>query len=263
MRRLSVALIAAVSTVAFTQIASAADLPVKAPAYNAPVATAYNWTGCYIGAHIGYGWNHVRNTDDLSTDWPLGQAVDIDGNGFLGGGQIGCDYQLRSNFVIGIEGDLSAADISGSTLVTSGLGAPAPTGSTLTVNTHAKTDWLGTVTGRLGYSFDSTLLYVKGGVAFAHDKYGGDWSANIIGFGTLAGSVSATDTRTGWIIGGGLEHAFTKNWSAKIEYNYMDFGTHAVSFPVAIPSPGPSGTFYIGDISQTIQTVTAGINYRF
>jgi len=242
MRRFQCALLATVAVIGFASIATAADMPVKARPM-APVG--YNWTGCYIGAHVGYGWGHATNTDDPSSNWFLGQAVDVNGNGLLGGGQIGCDYQFTSNFVIGIQGDLAAAGISGSTLVNA-----AP----ITVNAHAKTDWLGTVTGRLGYSFDSNLLYVKGGVAFAHDKYSGDWSA----FG-FSGTASGTDTRTGWLLGFGLEHAFDKNWSANIEYNYTGFGTHAVSFPV--PPPG-FGT-YIGDISQRIQTVKLGINYRF
>jgi outer membrane immunogenic protein len=254
MRRLSVALIAAVSTVAFTQIASAADMPVKAPAYNAPVATAYNWTGCYIGGHVGYGWGRKHNTDNSNSDWFLGQAIDVDTHGVLGGGQVGCNYQFTSNFVIGIEGTLSAADINGSTTVSTAI-----TPGLLNVVASAKTDWLATMTGRLGYSFDRSLLYMKGGVAWAHDRYGGDWSVAVIGNGTIAGSVSATETRTGWVIGAGWEYAFAKNWSATLEYNYMDFGTQTINFPVSAPGFGT----YIGDINQKIQTVTAGINYRF
>jgi outer membrane immunogenic protein len=74
---------------------------------------------------------------------------------------------------------------------------------------------------------------------------------------SLAGTASGTDTQVGWVVGAGLEHAFAKNWSAFIEYNYMDFAAHAVTFPV----PG-FGT-YLGDISQTILTIKVGANYRF
>ena len=153
--------------------------------------------------------------------------------------------------MIGIEGDLAATGINGSTLVPfTVFGFPG------TVNTHSKTDWLATLTGRLGYSFDRSLLYIKGGVAFAHDKYSGDVSIPF--FGVLE-TVTATDTRTGWLLGAGFEQALDKNWSAKIEYNYMDFGTRTETFNVA----AAPGLPYIGDISQRIQTVKLGINYRF
>ena len=252
MRRSQCALLTAVAVFGFASVASAADMPVKAPIYKAPPVAVFNWTGCYVGAHVGYGWNHATDTDNPNSDYALGNPIDIDGNGFLGGGQIGCDYQLQSNFVIGIQGDLSATGIEGSTLVSF-----APFGIPSTVNTHSKTDWIGTLTGRLGYSMDRSLFYVKGGVAWAHDKYSGDVNVGIF----VNETVNATDTRTGWILGGGFEHAFDKNWSASIEYNYMDFGTRTETFPLVTPIV--AGTFYIGDIDQRIQTVKFGINYRF
>jgi outer membrane immunogenic protein len=251
MRRcLSILLAGVACTIASAQFASAADLPVKAPIYKAPAVIPFSWTGCYLGAHIGYGWGQKHDTDNLASDWFLGQPVDVDTDGVLGGGQVGCNYQFTSNFVIGIEGTLSAAGLDGSTTVTS---------PPVSVVAHVKTDWLATLAARLGYSFDRSLLYVKGGAAWAHDKYSGDWTFGVVGVNGISGSVSATETRTGWLIGVGWEYAFTNNWSAKVEYDYMNFGTKAVSFPVSPPGFGT----YIGDIEQKIQTITVGINYRF
>src|SRR5690349_4602590 len=110
MRRSTVAAIAAVSTIALTQIASAADLPRKAPLYM-PLPPAFSWTGCYIGGNIGYGWG--RETVSISNLGETTGVVELAGvslgpvtgstNGVLGGGQIGCNYQFASNWVIGIE----------------------------------------------------------------------------------------------------------------------------------------------------------------
>lgn len=236
-------LAAAAITAASGGTSVAADLPIKSPARTLPIA--FNWTGCYLGAHVGYGWGRKHIADNANSDWFVGAPIDVDTDGFLGGGQIGCNYQVSPNFVIGIEGDGSGADISGSADVTSGG---------FFATARVKTNWLATLTGRVGVSFDRSLLYAKGGVAWAGDKYEGDWSV----FG-LSGTVSASETRTGWTIGAGWEYAFSNNWSAKVEYSYMDFGTETVNFPV--PPPG-TGT-YIGDIDQTIHAVKVGINYRF
>ena len=101
-------------------------------------------------------------------------------------------------------------------------------------------------------SFDRSLIYAKGGAAWAEDKYSGVWT--VLGF---TGAVSAKETRTGWTVGGGWEYALWKSLSAKIEYNYLDFGTDRVSFPA-----GAFGT-YVGDIDETIHVIKVGLNYRF
>lgn len=238
--------------------AVAADMAAR-PYTKAPIAVAppFTWTGCYVGANVGYGWSRATDTDNLLSNYFLGQPVQVNGGGFVGGGQVGCDYQFAPNFVAGIEGTLSGASISNSATVIGVI----PGAGNLSVNAYSKTEMLSTITGRVGYSFGTSLLYMKGGVAWAKQKYGGDWSVAVIGGPTVAGSVSANPTRTGWVIGGGYEYAFARNWSAMIEYNYMGFGTSTVTFPVT--GIIPVGTSYIGNISQNIQTVTVGINYRF
>ena len=233
--------------------AMAADLPVKAPVYKAPPPVAiYSWTGCYLGGHAGWGWGrkHARFSDtfDVFPIIPFSEHVD----GFLGGVQGGCDYQFNTNWVVGVEGAFSWADIKGHA-----LNDPFVRGKGSSGTFSARTDWLATLTGRLGYAWDRWLVYGKGGVAWAHDKY------RLVGlgdnvFGPFA--LSATETRTGWTAGGGVEYAFLNNWSAKLEYNYMDFGSHRLRLAGLFVS---SPVFATTDIDQKIHVVKFGINYRF
>ena len=169
--------------------------------------------------------------------------MDVDTDGFLGGGQIGCDYQFAPNWVVGVEGNFSWADISGSSTFPGGITPGA------TVTAEAKTDWLVSVTGRLGYAWDHWLLYAKGGAAWAHDKYA---------IGTYLGTWAASETRSGWTVGGGLEWAFADNWSTKLEYQFYDFGNRDLTFV----SPGLSEPD-VENVKQQIQTVKFGLNYRF
>ena len=225
--------------------AHAADLG-RRPAYAPPPVVApvmlFSWTGCYLGGHMGGGWG--RKTVSAPE---LAPGISITGNtsGFLGGGQVGCNYQFAPNLVIGIEGDGSAADIKGDATTTV-LG--------ITGTAHAKTDWIASVTGRIGWAWDRWLLYAKGGAAWAGDKY----SADIPQFNE---HLEASETRTGWTVGAGLEWAFWDNWSAKLEYDFYDFGTRSVTFTGTIngfseEAPGI-------DVKQRISAVKFGINYRF
>lgn len=109
---------------------------------------------------------------------------------------------------------------------------------------------LGLFSGRLGYAWDRTLLYVKGGAAVASEKY----VFQLAGVGL---SLTPADTRFGWLVGGGLEYGLTANWSIKVEYNYIDLGTKELR-PVS-----PGGVTFVFDQSQKIQLVKAGVNYRF
>jgi outer membrane immunogenic protein len=135
--------------------------------------------------------------------------------------------------VIGVEGDMSGTGIKG---------GPAALGA----NFNTNVDWTATATGRAGLAFDRWLVYAKGGAAWAHDRY----STN---FYTFPGTVELTDTRFGWTVGAGVEYAFAPQWSAKLEYNYMDFGTKNVAF-----APGR-----LTDVNQQINAVKLGVNYKF
>jgi len=260
MRRSTVAAIAAVSTTALTQIASAADLPRKAPLYM-PLPPAFSWTGCYIGGNIGYGWG--RETVSISNLGETTGVAELAGvslgpvtgstNGVLGGGQIGCNYQFASNWVIGIEGDGEATGIKGD--VTQSFSFVGPAGpTTVTGTAHAQTNWIASATGRLGFTWDRVMLYAKGGVAWAGDKYSADLAA-------FNEHIETSVTRPGWTVGGGSEWAFLNNWSAKVEYNFYNFDTHNLAFPgtiAGVPEVVPGI-----DIKQTISTVKFGVNYRF
>jgi outer membrane immunogenic protein len=216
----TVALVALGATVP----ALAADLPArtysKAPAY-AP-QPIYTWTGFYIGGHIGgafAGDNNLTGTDGR----------------FLGGLQGGADYQLSPNWVVGAEANYSW-------LGTNGNGVLLP-GGTL-VNTSS--EQLGSVTGRLGYTWGApVLLYAKGGFAW---RDGGNLSSPVA-FTTTG------NTRDGYTVGAGLEYMFAPNWSAKAEYQYYNFGsTTFATGPAAIV-----GLRFRDDE----HTVKAGLNYRF
>ena len=115
-------------------------------------------------------------------------------------------------------------------------------------------NWLGTVAGRIGYAFNNVLLYAKGGFAFANE----DYLQSVTGTGVVI-ALSEDETRTGWMVGAGVEYGFTPNWSFKVEYNYMDFGADVSNLVI----PGTGVIFTAADIDQQLHVVKAGINYRF
>jgi len=228
-------LVLAAGTIAGLCSAAAADLPpAPRPAAIAPVAyvaPVYNWTGFYIGGHVGGGWENSSWTDPFT-----GGRNTFNNSGFLGGGQVGGNVQFNW-LVVGVEGDFSWSGIKGSGLDSVGN----------SINTNV--NWTSTVTGRAGVAFDRLLVYGKGGVAFANDKSS---------FTDIAGA-TATDTltRTGWTAGAGLEYAFAGNWSAKVEYDYLGFGSKTLNFST------PTFPAYSSSANLNVQEVKAGINFRF
>lgn len=217
--------------------AIAADMRVL-PAMSAPPPLAYNWTGFYLGGHLGSAWSNGEWTTlgVSGADASINSAV-----GFIGGGQIGWNYQFAGGWVVGIEGDFS-----GSTMNKSVNGCFADTTQTCTM----KNQWTALLTGRFGYALDASLLYVKGGAAWGHFNYENPDPVN------SGQTFSGNQTRTGWTIGAGWEYAFTPNWSAKIEYNFLDFGDESVSLV------GPTASF-TENIRNDIHQVKLGVNYRF
>ena len=216
-------------------VASAADLPVKAPVY-APVAV-YSWTGFYIGGNVGGAWARGDVTDSI-----FGLSWDAHHSGFIGGGQVGANYQF-SNFVIGVEWDFDWTSISatGPGVVVPGVG---------TLQGSADTKWITTVAARFGVAWDRALFY---------GKAGGGWVGNeaTITNLTTGASVSQSNTNSGWLVGVGLEYAFTANWTAKIEYDYLGLRSWTWT------SPGvflPADTF---TVNRNIQMLKVGVNYKF
>src|SRR3974390_1943170 len=162
---------AAALLVILTGPAIAADLPLKAE----PVIPRFSWTGCYLGAHVGGGRGSKEMTDpvqlvqDTLSGAPVTTGittVTTNPTGAVIGGEIGCDYQFAGNAVIGIEGTASGTTMRGSAFV--GLPAGLPGDVALV---QSNNDFLASVTGRVGYAFDTVLLYGRGGFAVAGDKY--------------------------------------------------------------------------------------------
>jgi outer membrane immunogenic protein len=211
MNRNTISILAAAGlSLALGQAASAADMPARAPVYKgAPAAVApyYNWTGFYIGGNVGYGWAHARG--DFSNGFTTA-STSQNLNGVIGGGQIGYNWQFASNWVLGIEGDGQGSGQSKnfSTFLPG-----------VTVTGTNKIDWFATLRGRLGYAADHWLIYFTGGAAWVGLK--SDATVTTPGATTL---LSLSDSRTGWTVGGGIEWAFAGNWSAKLEYLYIDTG---------------------------------------
>jgi outer membrane immunogenic protein len=225
----TVALVALGATVPALAADLAARPYTKAPAYAAPI---YNWTGFYIGGHIGGAFGGNNNFAGLSTN---------DDGRFLGGVQVGADYQFAPNWVLGIEGQYSWLGDNNNNVVFTGGGL----GYTYTNNQRA----LGSVTGRLGYTWGPALLYVKGGYAYS------DNTQTLTSVGAPFAFTLDRGHRDGYTVGAGLEYMFAQNWSAKAEYMYYDFGSSRFVTPVALV---PFGSFRNDE-----HTVKVGLNYRF
>jgi outer membrane immunogenic protein len=225
--------------------AMAADLPIRKAPSVAPAPVVYNWSGLYIGGHIGYGYAETDITDRTVLGVQnLIPTQSFNSDGFLGGVQAGWNYQV-GNFVLGAEADYSFADIKGD--VTTTIGATD-------VSRSSNVMWIATSTARLGYTWDRVMIYSKLGAAFAQF----DYNNNISVGGASIFSASASETRVGFTVGTGIEWALAGGWSAKAEYNYMDFGRRTVDFGV-----DAAGNPVNLDVDQRISTVKAGVNYRF
>ncbi len=234
------------------QAASAADmgLPLKAPP---PPPAVWSWTGFYIGVNGGAGFGQA----DESLNFPgIGfgsTAINSQPiSGELAGGQIGYNWQIPSMpVVLGIEGEGDWANLTGS--------GPCNVnyfGFIAGVNCNVKTNWIADVAGRVGFTADRALIYVKGGVAWAGNQYNGT-------IFPLVGQipVTASETKVGGLLGVGVEYAVIGNWSAKLEYDFIDFGStnNAMTIGgVAVPS-----TIVNLGVRETVSEVKFGINYRW
>jgi outer membrane immunogenic protein len=251
MRRIALALL---STTLLAGIAAAADLraPARGPAFSPPPPSYFSWTGFYIGVHGGGDW-FQKDWSSPATPINLGGCIVLGcnnsvgghtANSWLAGGQVGLNYQV-SNWVFGVEGQFSATKLEGSN-------AQPPFSTGFIITNHTKTDSLGTVAARVGVAWDRVLLYAKGGGAWAHDQF---WTS-IPG---LPVGQSRTETRGGWMTGLGIEYAFLGNWSVKLEYDHLDFGTRRETLLSVAPGVGP----FEYDVRQRIDLVKVGLNYRF
>jgi outer membrane immunogenic protein len=226
-------LLATTALVAFAAGAQAADLGVpRSPVAAAVVAPAFNWTGFYVGAHLGYGW--------ANSNWFTGVAntpINTNPRGIFGGLQAGYNWQINS-FVLGLEGDLAIGGLTNSRI------CPGPT-----YTCTGRETFVGTFRGRVGVAADRALIYATGGLAVGTWNHRAALTAN----GSLVGGHASNVTRAGFALGGGLEYAFTPNVTAKVEYLYMHFGNYR-----AINQAGDFSSF-----APRAHTVKIGLNYLF
>jgi outer membrane immunogenic protein len=241
--------------------ASAADLPMKAPPMVAPVHI-FSWTGCYVGAHGGGGTQHDSSTQDnaFQSDPFDNNGNNGTGRGAVAGGQIGCNYQ-DGNAVFGLEGEGYWSNLktaSGNSFTSSGEGI-----TSFAATTKNRDDF--SIAARVGMAFDRTLVYGKAGWVW------GDFSfASAQTFTPFAGTgltgftdaISATKTLNGLLLGVGIEHAFAQNWTVKLEYNFLDFGSGGANF---IECETGRPCFNTGSTTEHVQKhiFKVGFNYLF
>ena len=278
MKRLSLGIAVAASLIATNALA--ADLPArtytKAPVYVDP---GYDWTGFYIGLNGGYSWGNASNTFTTGTVLipPASNRMD----GWVFGGQAGYNWQFNKSWVFGIEGDIDATGQDGtailgplSTVVVTvpapgALALPTRTVTTTTTGTFEdKLPWLATLRGRIGVlPSDRVLLYVTGGLAVGEVKSTSavtTGTTTALSFGTPPAPTSAgalagsSSTQAGWTIGVGIEGAIAGNWTAKLEYLYVDLGTVNNTFAGLAPFAPLTISSHVTD-----NILRAGINYRF
>jgi outer membrane immunogenic protein len=251
-------LLAAFISAAIPNVVLAADLYTKAP----PPA-GFDWTGLYIGGHVGGGWATNEFSDSFfPTGNTLPELQKTNSSGFLGGVQGGANYQI-GRLVLGTDFDFSWASINGRNTASYGLNSFAPPAFDHSQTLGADTDWIGTATTRLGVARNNWLLYSKAGVAWGHTNYTENNTNVVTGFDQFDGTGSKT--LTGWTVGTGIEWAFAYNWTAKLEYDYIDFGSNIIGIS-GTRDPGqpfahPQSFTTVND--QTISEVKFGVNYKF
>ncbi|MFC0282649.1 outer membrane beta-barrel protein [Camelimonas abortus] len=222
--------------------AFAADLPSRKYAPVAPVVAApvFTWTGFYVGVNAGYGWNTHKN-DYGYLYVPgyayLGYGSGNNDGGFVGGGQIGYNYQI-GQFVVGAEADIQYADLKQKQWGYAGTGI----------------EWFGTVRARAGVAIDRALLYVTGGFAYG----GGGSDRGYYGYNDFYYRSNNSDTKAGWVLGGGLEYAFTDNLTAKVEGLYVSLEKNKNAWYIADDA-------WLAGVNKRNEfgVVRVGLNYKF
>ncbi len=253
--------------------AIAADLPARTAPAPLMAYAPYSWTGAYVGVHAGYG---ILNTKRNDTAFGSGSSSVTSGSGggnyagsqhtnasgALGGVQLGYNRQYGA-LVVGLEADIAAASIKGSTLATgsafssssgSGFG-----GGSSSLYASSRLTGIGTLRARLGYAVDRALFYVTGGLAYGKIENNvtyavitPDWSGSV--------SSSQSKWKTGWALGGGMEYAITNNWSLKTEALYYDLGKKSYNVSYSDVNGFLAST---GSARNTGLLARVGVNYRF
>jgi outer membrane immunogenic protein len=257
--------------------AFAADLsPATAPVYTkAPAAPpAWTWTGVYVGGNAGWVKEHASGTSDF-LNTAIGGAFATDpqldspsGSSFIGGGQLGYNWQVNQYLVLGAEGDWDWLNTKYSFCRQTDIGSLACTDNSRGFETiGSQANWLATSRGRLGMTvpaFSNVMVYGTGGLAWGSIKTTESLSCLVGGCATssllLAASSSVTQNKTGWVAGAGVEGMLTPNWSIKAEWLHVDLGTLSNTF-VTAGTVGTQSVFWSRD--ERFDMVRLGVNYRW
>jgi outer membrane immunogenic protein len=223
--------------------AAAADLggypnyPDKGRGQGIYVPSYFSWTGAYVGGNLGYAYGNSTTTADTAGAFNNAySSMEIRPYGWMAGLDAGYNWQ-SDTFIFGVEGDLGYLGADREKYRSDGFAT-------------VSYGWYGTATARIGFSDSRWMIYGKGGLALAS-------ITNEAGGSTL-GAVDANDytkldeIRAGWALGGGVEFAFQRNWTMKVEYLYMDFGKDT--------STNASGDQFSHD--NSLHTLKVGLNYR-
>ncbi|MBV9562830.1 MAG: porin family protein [Bradyrhizobium sp.] len=270
MARIAVVFLAAACLLA-PRIACAADLPMKARPV-VPATPAYTWTGFYIGGHVGALWTR----QDVEWDpLPLGNRLGIDfgvnptvgrlstAASLVGGVHGGYNWQFAPAWLLGIEADSSWTSASSSAnSIWTLFGTTQPVANSLTTMSN-RLDWLSSVRGRIGYLvLPNALIYLTGGGAWGRYDYSASaFNGVLLQNGGYLATTSFARTETGYVLGGGLEWALTRNWLIRSEYLYYRLGgANSVAFSPNLPTTFPS-SFTWRD--PTVHVARLGLSYRF
>ena len=267
--KMKTAIAAAAALLASSTLASAADMAVKARPMVAP-APVWTWTGFYIGAHVGAGWGETESTITGFSVPAIpaainGLAIPFSQNsrsGFLGGVQAGYNWQAGWA-VFGVQGDFAGDVGLERRIVTTGCACDRPSAAA----------WGAPAGARLGAGvLDRGLVYVKGGGAWMNTTH----SVRLPGFGTALGGGAAAfsnleianreSTAWGWMVGFGTEWQITPNWSAFVEYNYIEFDKKNEAFLLNLGPANalvPGGITVNADLKNTLSVAKVGVNYKF
>lgn len=249
MNRLSILAVIAASSVLSTGVAVAADAVVDEVVV---VENAFDWSGVYVGAHLGYGWGNASffssEDDDFGNDdFDGSPTFSPDPDGVLAGIQAGYNWQTNS-FVFGVEADASWSGMDGDASDTLQSGS-------YFLDADTDIEWLASLRGRAGFAWDRFMFYGTGGIAFARTETNitSDFSGTVV-------STSHSDDQTGWVLGGGVEAMVTSNVSLRLEYLHYDFGDDNYFYQM---DTVPDSYDLFGDADLDVDAIRLGVNFHF
>lgn len=236
---------------AFTLPALATDLalPYKAPPPPIPPPVFLSWSGFYVGANAGWLGSNNNNITALGFGG-IPSTIGVSHSGYIGGVEVGYNWQVGPNWLLGIEEDFQGVDANGTaTFVFPGDAAVPP----ITAVYNNNLNWLGTVRGRIGFlSSPGLLWYGTGGLAYGQTKFAAACACSTEGS-------AASNVSPGWTAGAGVEWRFAPAWSMKVEYLYVDLGTRTNTIA---ETQGPFVGALTSSVRETDNIVRFGLNYK-